>query len=330
MQRLLLCASVLLLACGGPDPEQDLSQDWGLGTEGKADSVTCPAAPSTGGKRSWRHPLSSGAITALGSPRHRGIDLIASTGTAVQHLRGEISYGLSDKALEDEQVEVFACQSAAWRLVGSAITDGEGGFDVALSGSARLPVGQRPLYVSVVGDRSGTSFLALVAAPGSLVGVTDVDGTLTSGENAFPESLLTGAQVAAHPGAAQVWQGARGRYSPVYLTSRGRVFTESTRRWLAERGFPAGPVRLAPSLLTFPGDATVDYKAGALGDIKAAGLGLGVGVGNRKSDIQAYGRAGLPAGRILVKRPEFDSETASFMSAGAAQGFSDYRTLALP
>lgn len=331
MTRSLLCAFVLLAACGEPQEDLDLSDDWGFGDDTKADSIACPATPAVGAKGPWRHPFSSPAITLLGSPRHRGIDLIATSATPVQHIRGEISYGLADKALEDEEVALYACVNAAWRPLGTTITDGEGGFDLALSGGARLGLGQRPLYVSVVGDRSGTGFLALVAPVGQKIGISDIDGTLTSSENAFPESLITGAQVAAHPGAAQFWQSARGRgYAPVYLTSRGRVFTTASRRWLADRGFPAGPVRLAPSLLTFPGDATVDYKAGVMAEITATGIGIGIGAGNRKSDIQAYGRAGVPGARVLIKRPEYDSETDPLISAGAARGFSDYRTLTVP
>lgn len=330
MKKTVLGVLALLAGCG-VDDDLDLSADWGLGEAQKADSIACPATPTVGPRGSWRHPLASPVVVALGSPRHRGIDLITTTGAAVQHVRGEISYGLADKALEDESVEVFACVNAAWRPLGVAVTDGEGGFDLALTGSRRLPQGQRPLYVSVVGDRSGVGFLGLVAAAGSRVGVSDIDGTLTSREGAFPESLLSGAAVAAHPGAAQAWQAARQRgQQPVYLTSRGRVFTESTRRWLAERGFPAGPVRLAPSFLTFPGDATVDYKARALAEITATGLSLGVGAGNRKSDIQAYQRAGLPPARILIKQPEYDSETTPLLNTGAARGFSDYRALTIP
>lgn len=333
MKRSYLGALLLLVACGDPDLEVDpaVRDDWGLGDEAKADSIACPPTPTVGPRGAWRHSLTSPTVTLLGSPRHRGIDLITSSSAAVQHIRGEISYGVADKALEDEDIQLFACVNAAWRALGTARTDDEGAFDLTLSGGGRLPVGQRPLFASVIGDRSSVSFLGLVAPAGTRIFVSDVDGTLTSSESAYTESLVTGAQVAAHAGAAQAWQGVRQRGDyPVYLTSRGRVFTAGTRRWLADRGFPAGPVRLAPQLLTFPGDSTVDYKARALGDITSSGLTLGVGVGNRKSDIQAYQRAGLPAARILIKRPEYDSETTPLISSGAAQGFADYRAVKIP
>jgi hypothetical protein len=290
--------------------------------------VTCAGTPTVGPKERWRHTAASPLIVALGDPKHRGVDLITSSTAAVQHVRGEISYGGVDKALEDEDVELFACRAGAWEALGRARTDGDGRFDLVLSGTARLPIGQRPLYGSVAGDRSAVAFLALVLPTGSAVAVSDIDGTLTASENAYPESLLTGKMVAAHDGAAEALAALKARrYYPVYLTSRGRVFTEPSRAWLKDRGFPLGPVRLAPALLTIPGGPTVDYKANTMGEFTSVGLRVGVGVGNRASDAEAYGRVGVPARQTFLKGPEYKDETEPVVARGAAVPFESYRMI---
>src|SRR5688572_12400818 len=151
----------------------------------------CTDAPAAGSTESWRH-YSSRFVVELGSPHHRGIDLIATTDDATQTLGGRVTYGPSDKDLQDENVDVFACMSGAWQKLARVTTDDEGRFTLALTGAQRLPEGIRDLYLSVAGDRTGVPFIAMVAAKGTPVVVSDIDGTLTSSENAYPYSLVTG------------------------------------------------------------------------------------------------------------------------------------------
>jgi len=289
---------------------------------------TCSDAPQVGAAGAWRHSVASPVVVALGSPNHRGLDLVSSAAATVQLIRGEISYGVQDKALEDEQVELFACRAGAWQPLGTATTNSEGAFLVELTGGDRLPVGLRALYLSVVGDRSGAGFVALVAPEGSALAVSDVDGTLTSSENAYPISLASGATVAANPGAPAALAMLRQRgFLPVYVTARGRVFTASTRAWLDGQGFPRGPTRLASSLFLLPGASTIDYKSSTLDELKSTGLKVGVGLGNRASDAQAYGHAGVPGDRVFLKQPEFADECAPEFAAGDARGFDSYVTI---
>lgn len=333
-------SALLLAGCGGeappdtPDPmAPPVQMDPREAPPGPPQpealpEVTCAGTPHVGPKERWRHTTASPLVVVLGDPRHRGIDLITSSTAAVQHVRGEISYGGVDKALEDEDVELFACRAGAWEALGRARTDGDGRFDLVLSGAARLPIGQRPLYGSVAGDRSAVAFLGLVLPSGGQVAVSDIDGTLTGSESAYPESIFTGKMVAAHDGAAEAIAALKARrYYPVYLTSRGRVFTEPSRAWLKDRGFPLGPVRLAPALVTIPGGATVDYKAGTMGELTSVGLRVGVGVGNRASDAEAYGRVGVPARQTFLKGPEYKDETDPLVARGAAVAFESYRMI---
>src|SRR5262249_46033441 len=150
-----------------------------------------------------------------------------------------------------------------------------------LSGDERLRIGMRDLFVSVIGDRTGVGFLAYVAPRGSPLLVSDVDGTLTSSENAFLETIVLGTEPDAHPGAARAYATTTAEGDQVvYVTARGNQYTTATRDWLAHKDFPRGPVRLSPSFITLPGADTVDYKTRTIGALEAAGLEVAVGVGN--------------------------------------------------
>jgi phosphatidate phosphatase PAH1 len=253
---------------------------------------------------------------------------VTSADSERQVLEGWISYAAIDKALEDEDVEVFACRAGAWQRVGAARTDEEGHFALALSGTGRQPVGLRELFVSVVGDRTGVRFLGYVAPAGSPLVVADVDGTLTSSENAFFETIVLGIEPGARAGAARAFGDAtaRGR-QVVYVTARGNQYTTATRDWLDHHGFPRGPVRLARSFVTLPGADTVDFKARAVSALTAAGLAVAAGVGNRASDITAYGAAGLAADRIFIELPEFLDELQPLLDAHRAISFASYDEL---
>lgn len=307
-----------------PDPEEQMMQPPGACLP----EVSCAGTPTGLEKQPWRHSFQSPLVLLAGDPRHRGIDLVASVDAATQTLAGEISYGPIDKALHDEDVELWACRSGGWQRLGTATTDDDGHFEYALSGANRLPVGQRAIFVSVLGDRSSVFMLAQVLPSGGKVAVSDVDGTLTTYENEFPESIITGSAVKAHDGAPEAFAAlAQNCYHPVYLTARGSVFTEPTRTWLKERGFPTGALRLAPNLVTIPGDATVEYKASTMAALQANGVGIAVGNGNRASDASAYQQIGLAGDHIFLKRPEYDSEIDPVIAAGKATGVDSYRSL---
>jgi hypothetical protein len=289
--------------------------------------VRCAQAPDAGPAREFRH-FSSKLIAALGAPKHRGIDLVASVAGATQTLEGRITYTLADKDLEDEDVELFACFEGAWTPVGTARTDDDGRFALPLSGATRLPLGMRDLFVSVVGDRTGVPFLGYVAPEGTRLILSDVDGTLTSSENAFFETILLGTEPDARAGAARAYTAATARnYQMVYMTARGTQYTTETRDWLTHKGFPRGPLRLAASFITLPGGDTVDYKTRTAEALAAAGLELAAGVGNRGSDITAYGNAGIAPDRIFIELPEYADEVEAPIAAGDAIGFASYDEL---
>ncbi|MFT3696311.1 MAG: hypothetical protein QM831_24435 [Kofleriaceae bacterium] len=261
----------------------------------------------------------------MGDPHHRGFDLIAPASADSQTIEGWIAYSVADKALEDEDVDVFACREAAWVKIGTATTDDEGHFALTLTADQRLPLGLRDMFVSVDGDRTGAAFLAYVAPDDQELVASDVDGTLTSSENAFIESLALGGEPDAQPGAADAFVRAKAAgLQLVYVTARGNQYTADTRQWLADKGFPRGPLRLSTSFVTLPGGDTIDYKTQTL---QALPMTLHEGIGNRASDVTAYANAGLDAAHILVELPEYQSELQPLIDAGEATGFTDYTTL---
>jgi hypothetical protein len=320
-------------ATGARDPvtadpdEVEISAADGAAAVGVPD-VHCDGAPDAGAPGRFRH-LGSWLTAVLGDPRHRGLDLVASADAGTQTVEGWISYTVIDKALEDEDVDVLACRAGSWQRIGGARTDDEGHFALALAGADRLPIGMRDLFVSVVGDRTGVRFLADVAPVGAPMLVSDVDGTLTSSEDAFFETILLGLEPGAQAGAAAAYASvvARG-YQLVYLTARGNEFTTDTRAWLADKGFPRGPLRLSPSFVTSPGSGTVDFKATAMVGLTAAGFALAAGIGNRATDVAAYAQARIAADRIFIELPEFAGEVQPLIDAGDAVGFTSYAELA--
>jgi phosphatidate phosphatase PAH1 len=280
----------------------------------------CGDAPAIA-RGHFRH-FGSKVTTGLGSPRHRGVDLIASTADETQTLGGKFAYGAVDADLEEETIAISACVDHGWRTIGEATTDEHGRFALTLAGDHRLPAGMRDLYATAIGDGTGVRFVAYVAAPGTRVIVSDVDGTLTRSEHAMVSTVLWGSDIGNQPGAPNAL--AASGYQVIYVTGRGDQYTEVTRRWLALHGFPRGPLRLAPSTTMAAGAPTIEYKAAALVGLH---LPIAAAIGNRASDITAYGRAGVAPGRIFIHLPEFTNEVRDPIAQHLATGFTDYGAL---
>ncbi len=324
--RVVLLSTLFACAVEHEVPEDSdpvIPPSMDVSTPGVQD-VRCSAPPSTDAATGWRHTASS--VIASGDPHHRGIDLIATTQDATQAISGKVTYSDLDKDLEDEDVELFACIDQRWEPLGDVRTDSDGRFTLTLAGDERLPAGMRDLYLSVTGDRTGAAFIAFVAPPGHPIVVSDVDGTLTASENAYPIALATGGDAAMQPDAPATLASAVTRgVSVIYVTARGDRFTQDTRDWFAGKGFPRGPIRMPSSIITLPGEDTVEFKSAALASVAA--FELLAGFGNRASDIDAYSNAGLPPERILIKLPEFTDELATLLMAGTATGFELYETM---
>jgi phosphatidate phosphatase PAH1 len=284
-------------------------------------NTACSSAPSRAG--GFRHETSDLA-TSFGEPRHRGVDLVTSVAAPAQVIAGHFGYSSLDKALEDEDVEIFACTNDGWRSIGTTRTDGDGGFALTLSGDHRLGHGLHSLYATA-SDATGVALSAFVADANDAVAVIDVDGTLTAGENDVVTSVLFGRDPATQRDAPAALR-ALDHYQWVYVTSRSRTYTVLTRDWLADHGFPPGPVVLASSVM-LPGSAAERYKKSALAALRAASVPITIAIGNRATDARAYAAANIPAERIFIKEPEYRDELAPFVAAKSVVPFASYADL---
>src|SRR5262245_52005098 len=107
--HLVSLALLALSGCGGGrayDAVTVAADERSLLAQGAVPQPTCSGAPDAGPRAPWRHPLSS-PFVVIGAQQHRGLDLITDAAGPTQVIAGEIHYGLFDKALEDERIDVF-------------------------------------------------------------------------------------------------------------------------------------------------------------------------------------------------------------------------------
>jgi len=286
-----------------------------------APATGCQILPTTTAG-TFRH-RGNRAAHRLGEPRHRGLDLVTSESAERQVIAGELGYMAIDKAIEDEDVEIFACEADHWRSLGATRSDRDGRVEIALTGSARLSAGLHSLYLAVAGDHRGVGFLAYVAPPHAATFVTDVDGTLTATENGVVRSVLFKSDLDDQPGAPAALRAlAASGLQPIYLTARSHKYIELTRNWLALHGYPRGPI-LTSTHFARPGSGALTHKRHVLEALADLGIVPAIGIGNRASDVQAYERLA----HVFVKVPGYADELASLVAAGAAVEFTSYAEL---
>jgi hypothetical protein len=265
----------------------------------------CDAAPpDPGAARPWRHKAPSGAAN------HRGRDLFVNPG-GPQWVIATLRYGLPllESGLTDEEVDIYLLRAcgATWEKLGSALIaatpshpdvegvgDAPGRLFFEIPADRRLAAGRHRLRVVVAGDLSAAELFIEVVPPGTPLFVSDVDGTLTTSEDAQTISLLTGVSPAENRDAPQVLTLlARKGYRPLYLTARPEWLSSSTRDWLAGKGFPPGIVHTTLSSGTTSGAAATTYKSDELTLLANKGLKPTFAFGNTSSDADAYNNADI-------------------------------------
>jgi len=142
------------------------------------------------------------------------------------------------------------------------------------------PDGQQPL---------GDGGLLLACYDGRRPGlVVDIDGTLTAAKNYFRQKHLP----VRDGDTVQVLRRLSGWCDIIYVTGRLRFQAADTRAWLEAKGFPTGPVFLLdPQECRTISSET--YKTRLLTDMVKVFPNIVVGIGNRRDDAEAYGKAGL-------------------------------------
>jgi len=273
----------------------------------------CDAAPpDPGPKLDWNHTLS--AITAAaGTPNHRGRDLFLNPGEP-QWIIGKFAYGLSDKDIKDERVDVYLLRDCgqSWELLGSTHTteedqhatvegveDSGGHVYLEIPADKALGPGRHRVRLVVRGDLSATDLFIEVVPPGTPMFVSDVDGTLTGTETEEFTALLSGELPDMHSDAPAVFHAlvAKG-YHPMYLTARPEWLVGRTRQFVDTYGFPPGIVHTTLTLTGATGASAATYKTAELAGLTERGMLPAWAFGNTETDAEAYDSAGvMPIGQ---------------------------------
>lgn len=273
-------------------------------------AATCPLPPACdvppptpSPTVSWRN-LTTRITVLKGAARHRGRDLFLREGDP-QWAIAKFAYGFADDDLNDEEVEIFLLRNCTtWERLGTAITSRDRAPHATVEGVEdtggrvyfRIPE-DRPLGVGwhrvrfvVRGDHTVGEQWIRVVPTGARFVVTDIDGTLTTDENAQFVSLLTGNPPMANPGGALTLRTLAERgYEILYLTARPEWLEAVTHTWLRNNQFPRGIVHTTLGLTGATGAPALAFKTGELNAIRARfGYVPEVGIGNTDSDVSAY------------------------------------------
>jgi hypothetical protein len=283
------------------------SSTGGTGGTGPAMCAPIPACntapPAAGPAEPWNHSIASPIIVASGGPNHRGRDLFLNPGDP-QWIIAKFAYGLIDKDLKDEKVDIYLLRDcgSSWEKLGSTMTTNEGvhatveGVDDSggrvyfqIPDSQKLGLGRHRVHLVVKGDLSSTELFIEVVEEGTPMFVSDVDGTLTDNETAEFPALLTGTLPGAHTDAAKAFRvlAAKG-YRPMYLTARPEWLVGRTREFLDANGFPPGIVHTTVGLTGATGAPAGVFKTDEMAMLAGKGLVPSWAFGNTASDADAY------------------------------------------
>lgn len=265
--------------------------------------------PDPGAKGAWNHSFESPVIVGSGSPNHRGRDLFLNPGDA-QWIIGKFAYGLIDKDLKDENVDVYLLRDCGdtWEKLGTAVTtaddqhptvegvdDSGGRVYFKIPDDKKLGPGRHRVHLVVQGDLSSTDLFLEVVPPKTPVFVSDVDGTLTDSETAEFSALLTGKLPGVHPDAAKLYDVLVSKgYHPMYLTARPEWLVGRTRELLDTNKFPPGIVHTTLGLTGATGDPAGAFKTTELAELALKSIVPAYGFGNTASDADAYDNAHIP------------------------------------
>jgi hypothetical protein len=302
----LLVSSCLLFACG-PDPLEP--------TEGERKALgqglpPCPVIPKCDsahpqlGKPQGFKTFMATLTSTLGFANHRGRDLLLNPGDP-QWVIGKFAYGVNDKDIKGEEVDLYLQRDCvgSWEKLATAVTsfddvvppvegvaDSGGRIYFQIPAEKQLGEGRHRVLMVVKGDHSRAEAIIEVRPAGTPVAAIDIDGTLTVSEFEEVRAVLVGQTAQANTGAVDVVKAlvAKG-YRPYYLTARTELLTGRSRQFLQEKGFPPGAVHATLWFAGAVSDAVkIKYKTDDLEQLVKRGMRPGIGLGNTKTDAQAY------------------------------------------
>lgn len=255
--------------------------------------------PDATGSGSWNESLSS--LIVLGEPGHAAVDTLATDAGDLQ-LEAKFAYGVLSTDLTGEDVEVWVDDcSGAYVLAGEATTDGDGRVHLSFPPSALPGYGSYGLVYRVKVDGTLAKGTLRMFPVGTQLVVTDIDGTLTTGDSELLADLISellggGFVPDERLGAFDaMWARTDQGYPLVYLTGRPYTLRDLTLGWLDDLGYPKGTLQLAPSNADIlpNNDSVGAYKAAYLEGLAAQGFELTWAYGNAETDIFGYLEAGI-------------------------------------
>lgn len=215
-----------------------------------------------------------------------------------------------DKDIEGSAVHLFLDRGCAgeWTELGVAITTAEGehptvqGVDDSggrvyfkIPQSKLLEPGRHRVHMIVEEYWNTADAIIDVVPQGAPFFVSDVDGTLTTSENAEAWDFLLGNMPDANPFAAEAFQILADKgYRAFYITARPEWLDRRTREFVDLRGFPAGLVHTTLTYTGGTGDTAAAYKTGEFALLKAKGLVPAFLFGNKDSDAKAFDTTMIP------------------------------------
>lgn len=292
-----------------------------------ADVLGCtPPTFDPGPTKPWERGWISEGIVLLGSPNHRGQDVIANPEMATV-LIGKFTYGgfAIDKDLKEEFVDtylrLFSDPCNEFKLLGRRTTSTDGQYGTTYGfedDGGRIffevpnkdlpPLGRHDVKMVVVGDHEEANFSFRVVKKKTQAVVFDIDGTLTTGDGELFKEIfgqLTGGyepEMYADANTVVNLYASKG-YLVIYLTGRPEMLHKISRAWLAKNKFPDGVVHLTDTeSQALPFDSFVKaYKRDYLLFLKnTVGLEIVAAYGNASTDIDAYEEAGIDKAHTFI------------------------------
>jgi hypothetical protein len=298
----------------GPNDDTTEGPDPDTGGSTGAPPVEClpiPACdappPNAGPLVDWEH-FESTLVTASGGERHRGRDMFYNPGDA-QWVMGKFAYGPTDWDLSGERVDLFLLRGCEgdWEPLGPVVTtfddehatvegvvDSGGWVYFEIPPGLELGLGRHRIHMVVRGDGSSADTYLEIVEPGTPIILSDIDGTLTTGEWERAIDFLLNTIPDINPGAPEAFHALVDRgYRPMYLTARPEFLGNRTYDFVEQRGLPPGIIHTTLSFTGAMGTATVSYKTEELAVLAGRGLLPVYVFGNSSSDADAYHNAGI-------------------------------------
>ena len=247
--------------------------------------------------------------TTAGTPQHTVVDYAGNPGDP-QVFSGQMVYGLNFleataearvQGLPEEHVALWTHATGAWTQIGRTRTDETGRWEITIDAANALPQGVHAVYAVVEGDQTCQTIAASVLPSGSHVIVTDIDETMTIGdEEAVNEMLDPTDRPKLNEGALELIQTYHDKgYYIFFLTARSFHLQNLSRFWLTEQGFPLGHLQTAFKVVG--GDDAVQYKGGFINRLQNdLGYDVFAVYGNAETDIDGYALAGIPLDRTFI------------------------------